>query len=218
MVDQTISYNDKSITRRGRGKEAHNSQRLFFIKKELQLNTKFHYIEVAATAENYRITLCISKTTVKRKSFFTSAYTSSRQKTQKKNLEKGKGKEKKRECEREGKEKGKGEGKGEGRGERERREEKRGKKGESGTKSFLSTLPPPVTFASTVPSSDVAKEQHNSHKGGTREKHNSYKQKTIETKRQLSISRQTSCNVDQTLTLHHARIPITPKKGRRFEA
>ena len=141
MVDQKISYNDKSITRRGRGKEAHNSQRLFFIKKELQLNTNFHYIEVAAAAENYRITLCISKTTVKRKSFFTSAYTSSRQKTQKKNLEKGKGKAKKRECEREGKEKGKGKGKGErkgeGRGERERREEKRGKNGEIGTKSFF---------------------------------------------------------------------------------
>ena len=151
MVDQTISYYDKSTARRGQGKEAHNSQRLFFIQKELQLNTKFHYIEVAATLENYKITLYISKTTVKRKSFFTSAYTPSRQKTQKKNLKKGKGKEKKRECERErkgkekekGKEKGKGEGKGEGRGERERREGKREKKkGESGTKSFFEYTAP----------------------------------------------------------------------------
>ena len=64
MVDQTISYNDKSAARRGRGKEVHNSQKLFFIQKELQLNTKFHYIEVAATLDNYKITLCISKTTV----------------------------------------------------------------------------------------------------------------------------------------------------------
>ena len=67
MVDQTISYNDKSAARRGRGKEVHNSQRLHFIQKELQLNTKFHYIEVAATSKNYKITLCISKTTVKAK-------------------------------------------------------------------------------------------------------------------------------------------------------
>ena len=135
----------------------------------------------------------------------------------KKNLKKGKGKEKKRECER--KKKGKGEGKREGRGERVRREEERGKNGESDTKSFfLSTPPPPDTFPSTAPSSDIAREQHNSHKGGTREKHNSYKQKTIETKRQLTISKQTSCNDDQTLTLHYARIPITSKKGRRLEA
>ena len=141
---KTISYNDKSTAQRGRGKEAHNSQRLFFIQKELQLNTKFHYIEVEDTSENYRITICISKTTVKRKSFFTSTYTPSRQKTKKKkNFKKGKGKEKKKECERKrkgkgkGKEKGKGEGKGEGRGERERRDEKRGKNGESGTKSFF---------------------------------------------------------------------------------
>ena len=129
MVDQTISYNDKSTARRGRGKEAHNSQRLFFIQKELQLNTKFHYIEFTATSENYKITLCISKTTVKRKLFFTSAYTLSRQKTQKKtNLKKGKGKEKKRECEREGKGKVK---------EKKRREEKKGKNEDSGTKSFF---------------------------------------------------------------------------------
>ena len=54
---------------------------------------------------------------------------------------------------------------------------------------FLSTSPPPDTFPSTAPSSDVAREQHNSHKGGTREKHNSYKQKTIGTKRQLTVSK-----------------------------
>ena len=45
--------------------EAHNSQRLFFLQNELQLNTKFHYIEVTNTLENYKITLCISKITVK---------------------------------------------------------------------------------------------------------------------------------------------------------
>ena len=46
--------------------EVRNSQRLFFISKELQLNTKFHYIEVIAALENYEITICISKITVKR--------------------------------------------------------------------------------------------------------------------------------------------------------
>ena len=107
MVDQTISYNDKarSTARRGLMKEARNSQRLFFISKELQLNTKFHYIEVTATSENYKITLCISKITVKRKSFFTSAYTPYQDKKTQKNHKKGKGKEKKRECEKEGKRK-----------------------------------------------------------------------------------------------------------------
>ena len=78
--------------------EARNSQRLFFISKELQLNTKFHYMEVTVTSENYKIYFCISKITVKRKSFIMSAYTLSRQK----NHKKGKKREKKRECEREG--------------------------------------------------------------------------------------------------------------------
>ena len=69
--------------------------------------------------------------------------------------EKGKGKEKKRECEREGKR----EGKGEERRERERSEEKRGKNGESGTKSYsLSTPPPPDAFPNMALSSDVARE------------------------------------------------------------
>ena len=76
--------------------EAHNSQRLFFIQKELQLNTKFHYIEVTTTLENYKITLCISKITVKRKSFFTLAYTLSRQKKPKKKKISRKGKGKRR--------------------------------------------------------------------------------------------------------------------------
>ena len=62
--------------------------------------SKLHYLgtnkEVITTSENYKITLCISKIRVKRKSFSTSAYTLSRQKTQK-NHKKGKGKEKKRE-------------------------------------------------------------------------------------------------------------------------
>ena len=96
MVDQIISYNDKSTARRGWVKEAHNSQRLLFIQKELQLNTKFHYIEVATTSENYKITLCISKTIVKRKSFFTSTYTPSRQKTQKKSQEREREREEER--------------------------------------------------------------------------------------------------------------------------
>ena len=92
--------------------EAHSSQRLFFIQKELQLNTKFHYIEVTATLGNYKITLCISKITVKRKIVLHFGLTPCQDKTpKKKNLKKGKGKEKKRECKREGKGKGKGEGK-----------------------------------------------------------------------------------------------------------
>ena len=101
MVDQTISYNDKSTARRGWGKEAHNSQRLFFIKKELQLNTKFHYIEVTATSDNYKITLCISKTIIKAKIVLHIGLHPVKKKNPKKNLKKGKGKEKKRECERE---------------------------------------------------------------------------------------------------------------------
>ena len=225
MVDQTIS-----IARRGRGKEAHNSQRLFFIQKELQLHTKFHYIEVAATSENYKITLCITKTTVKAKIVLhIGLHPTSRPKNPKKKISrKGKGKrnktrvrtrkKKKRKSKRKGKEKEKEKEK-EKKEEKGKEEKKKEEKTERAVlKFFFSTPPHPDTFPSTVPSSDVAREQHNSHKGGTREKHNSYKQKTIGTKRQLTISRQTSCNDDQTLTLHHARIPITPKKGRRFEA
>ena len=44
--------------------EARDSQRLFFISKELQLNTKFHYIKVTATSGDYKISLYISKFTV----------------------------------------------------------------------------------------------------------------------------------------------------------
>ena len=43
--------------------EARDSQRLFFISKKLQLNTKFHYMEVTATSEDYKIFLCILKIT-----------------------------------------------------------------------------------------------------------------------------------------------------------
>ena len=184
--------------------EARNSQRLFFISKELQLNTKFHYIEVTATSENYKITLCVSKITVTRKSFFTSAYTLSRQKTQnitrkgkrKRRRESAKEKEKQRECEREGereteeeKEKEKEKKREcEREGEREREEEKEKEKGKEEKKEekkktekavlkvFSSTPPPPDMFPSTVPSLDIAREQHNSRKGRNREKHNSYKQ------------------------------------------
>ena len=168
MVDQTISYNDKSIARRGWGEEAHNSQRLFFIQKELQLDTKFHYIEVAATSKNYKITLCISKITVKRKSFFTSAYTLSRQKTQKK--------KKSQEREREREEKRVRTRRKRKRRRKRRKGKKRRKKRKKTERAVSSTPPPPNTFPSTIPSLDIAMEQHNSHKGGTREKHNSYKQ------------------------------------------
>ena len=41
--------------------EACDSQRLFFISKKLQLNTKFHYMEVTSTSGDYKIFLCISK-------------------------------------------------------------------------------------------------------------------------------------------------------------
>ena len=44
--------------------EARDSQRLFFISKELQLNTKFHYMEVTTTSGDYKIFLYISKITV----------------------------------------------------------------------------------------------------------------------------------------------------------
>ena len=72
--------------------EALDSQRLFFISKELQLNTKFHYMEVAATSGDYKIFLCISKITV-------SENRSSHLPTpcQGKNQKKGKKKERKRE-------------------------------------------------------------------------------------------------------------------------
>ena len=50
---------------------------------------------------------------------------------------------------------------------------KKKKNGESGTKIFFEYTPYPNTFPSIVPSLDIAREQHNSHKGGTREKHNS---------------------------------------------
>ena len=72
--------------------EARDSQRLFFISKELQLNTKFHYMEVIATSEDYKIFLCISKITV-------SENHSSHLSTpcQGKNHKKGKKKERKRE-------------------------------------------------------------------------------------------------------------------------
>ena len=89
-----------------------------------------------------------------------------------KNHKKGKEKEKKRECEREE--------------EREREEEKEKEKEKEENKEerkmekavlevFSSTPPPPDMFPSTVPSLGIAREQHNSHKGGTRAKHNSYK-------------------------------------------
>ena len=111
--------------------EARNSQRLFFISKELQLYTKFHYIEVTATPENYKITLCISKIIVKRKSFFTSAYTLERQKTtrkgkRKRRRESEKGKRRKRRRKRR-------------KGKKRRKKEKNG---ESGTKSFFKYTAP----------------------------------------------------------------------------
>ena len=93
--------------------------------------------------------------------------------------------------------KGKGKRRRESANEREKEKEKK-KKEEKGKEEkkkeekmeravlkifFFSTPPPLNAFPSTAPSLDVAREQHNSHKGGTREKHNSYKQKTIGTKR-----------------------------------
>ena len=98
MMGQTISYNDKarSSARRGLMEEARDSQRLFFISKELQLNTKFHYMEDTSTSEDYTIFLYISKITV-------SESRSSHRPTpcQGKSHKKGKKKERKRECERE---------------------------------------------------------------------------------------------------------------------
>ena len=74
------------------------------------MNTKFHYMEVIATLENYKISLFISKITVKQKPFFTLTYTLSRQKTTRKgkrnrgresDKEKGREGEKEREEEKE---------------------------------------------------------------------------------------------------------------------
>ena len=72
--------------------EARDSQRLFFISKELQLNTKFHYMEVTANLGNYKIFLCISKIVVSenRSSHLPTPYHG-------KNHKKGKKKERKRE-------------------------------------------------------------------------------------------------------------------------
>ena len=60
-----------------------------------------------------------------------------------------------------------------------RRRNKRRKKKEKMEKAvlevFSSTPPPPDTFPNIVPSLGIAREQHNSHEGGTREKHNPYK-------------------------------------------
>ena len=150
--------------------EARNSQRLFFISKELQLNTKFHYMEVTATSDNYKISLCISKITVKRKSFFTSAYTLSRKKT------KRKGKRKRKRRRESAKEKGRGrERKRRKRRKRKKRRKKKEKMEKAVLEVFSSTPPPPDTFPSTIPSLGIAREQYDTHKGGTREKHNSYK-------------------------------------------
>ena len=132
------------------------------------MNAKFHYMEVTATLDNYKIPLCISKITVKRKLFFTSVYTLSRQKT----IRKGKRKRKRR---RESvKEKGRGrERKRRKRRKRKKRRKKKEKMKKAILEVFSSTLPPPDTFLSTVPSLGIAREQNNSHKEGTREKHNS---------------------------------------------
>ena len=67
----------------------------------------------------------------------------------------------------------------------------------------LSAPPPPNMFPSPVPSMSRTGEQHNSHKGGTREKHNSYKWQNVETERRPAISKQTPCSGDQTPKLHH---------------
>ena len=91
-----------------------------------------------------------------------------------KNHKKRKEKEKKRECEREGKRKREEEKEKEK--EKEEKKEERKKNGERAVlKVFSSTPPPPDTFLTTIPSLGMAREQHNFHRGGTREKHNSYK-------------------------------------------
>ena len=57
-----------------------------------------------------------------------------------------------------------------------KRRNKRKKTKRAILKVFSSTPPPPDTFPCTVPSLDIAREQYNSHKGGTREKRNSHEQ------------------------------------------
>ena len=149
--------------------EPHNSQILFFIKgitDEYKISLHRSY----SHPENYKTTLCTSKITVKRKSFFTPAYT-----LVKKILiiisRKGKGKRRRKSANK--KEKEKENEKEKEKGKEENKEEEKMER--AVLKVFLSTPPPPDTFPSTVPSLHIARKQHNSHKGGTREKHNSYK-------------------------------------------
>ena len=68
-----------------------------------------------------------------------------------------------------------------------------------------------------VPSMGRNREQHNSHKRGTREKHNSYKWQNVETKCRPATTKQIPRNGDQTLKLHHVRTPTLSKRGRRWE-
>ena len=91
IVGQTISYIDKAKSSIW-VEEGRDSQRLFFISKKLQLNKKISLMEVTATSENYKISLCISKIIV-------SENRSSHRPTpsQGKNHKKGKHKDRKRE-------------------------------------------------------------------------------------------------------------------------
>ena len=100
--------------------EARGSQRLFFISKELQLNTKFHYMEVTSTSEDYKNFLYISKITVNKNR-------SSHRPTpcQGKKHKKGKKKERKRECEREGEREREKENRKEKETEKEKKKEER---------------------------------------------------------------------------------------------
>ena len=111
--------------------KARDSQRLFFISKELQLNTKFHYREVTTTSEDHEIFLCISKVTV-------SENRSSHRPTpcQGKNHMKGKKKERKREKEKERRREGEKERERKRRRKRKKRRKRKEKMKKAGLQSF----------------------------------------------------------------------------------
>ena len=90
---------------------------------------------------------------------------------------------------------------------------------EAGLKNIpFKRVAPPNMFPGLVPSMGRTREQHNSHKGGTREKHSFYKWQNVETERRPPISKQTPHSGNQTPKLHHIRTPTLSKRGRRRTA
>ena len=112
--------------------EARDSQRLLFISKKLQLNTKFYYMEVTVTSGDYKIFLCISKITASenRYSHLPTPYQG----------KKPKEREKEREEVRVRKRRGEGEREIEGERKRRRKRKKRRKRKEKTEKAVLKSF------------------------------------------------------------------------------